>query len=85
MAHAIGADEEERQVLFVEACEAIEGKLQEQNRTMRAAELVREVNVESKQLNRDMVQQALWSLIGAGRVKVNDKFEVSLLEPPGVV
>jgi RNA-binding protein YlmH len=83
-AHVIGADEEERQALFGEACEAIERKLHEQAQAIKATALVGEVASEGDKFSRDMVQQALWSLVEAGRVKVNGKSEASLIEPLGI-
>jgi hypothetical protein len=83
--HFIGKDEAERQALFGEACVAIERKLREEEKTMRTVGLVYEVASEREEFNRDMVQQALWALIEAERVKVNANFEVSLAEPLGIV
>jgi hypothetical protein len=83
MGHFIGADEEERQTLFGEACKKIESKISESEKTLNANDLIREVASE-KQFNRDMVQQALWSLVESGRVQIDAKFEVSLVEAPNI-
>ena len=64
--------------MFGEACKILERKLQEQDKTLNASDLVREVVSEQEQFNLDLVQQALWSMIESGRVKVDGKFEVSL-------
>jgi hypothetical protein len=74
----IAADEEERRALFDEARTEIERELQEHAQAPRALALIREVSNMRPQLSRDLVQQALWSLIEAGRVLVDAKFEVRL-------
>lgn len=83
--HYIGKDEEERQELFADACEAIESKLRARKETMRAAVVVKEITKENKQFNGDLVQQALWSLVEGGRVQMDGKLEVKKMESPGVV